>query len=141
EGLECARVGGQRQDLLPEPVPQCDQQHLIEVELAAEAPAARAVDGHGMLAVRDGPTKLAQVGAFRATARLAEQLEDRLPAAVRAGDGHGPGHPPHRVLGDHLEQRARVASLEGVEDPLDVVERAQRSRGAMVSPYPPSWEW
>ena len=57
-----------------------------------------------------------------------------LTAAVLARHGRRPGDAPHRVLGDHLDERARVAAAEGVEDAMDVVERAQRSSGAIVRP-------
>jgi hypothetical protein len=30
---------------------------------------------------------------------------------------------PDRVLGDHVEQRARIAAAEGVEDAPDAVQR------------------
>ena len=61
-------------------------------------------------------------------------LEDALAAAVLLRHLGGARHTPDRVLGDHLEERARIAAAEGVEDAPDAVERVYVSRGAMVRP-------
>ncbi len=50
-------------------------------------------------------------------------------------------HAPDRVLGDHLEERARVAPGEGGEDPVDALEGVYVSSGAIVRPLASSWEW
>src|SRR5688572_3392851 len=45
---------------------------------------------------------------------LAEELEDRRPALVRAGDGGAPGHVPADVLGHELFEGGEVSLAEGV---------------------------
>ena len=95
---------------------------------------ARPVDRDGMLGVGDRPAELAQVRAVGEAARLAEEVEDPLAAVVLLRDLGDAGHAPDRVLVDHLEQRARVAADECVEDATDALERVYVSRGAMVRP-------
>jgi len=111
-----------------------------EIQLEAEATAARPVDGDRVLAVSECPAQLAQIGAVGEAARLAEEAEDLRTAAIHARDGRGARHVPDRVLRDHLDQRAHVAAAERVEDAVDVLDRAYRSRGAIVSPRSSSWE-
>src|SRR5581483_8393516 len=53
EELERLRVGRQGEDLLPAAPAQRDQQHLLDVQLPAEASTARPVHGDGMVAVRE----------------------------------------------------------------------------------------
>src|SRR5205085_12272663 len=118
-----------------------DQEHLVDVELAAEAATARAVDRDGVLVVRDGPAQLAAVRAVSEPAGLAKEAEDLVAAVVLARDGYGSGHAPDGVLGDHLDERPRVAAHERGEDAPDVVGRAQRSSGAIVRPKSSSCEW
>jgi hypothetical protein len=134
KGLERLGVGWKRENLVPATVAEVDQQHLVDVELAVIPSTARAVDGDRVLVACESPAKLAQIGAARQPARLAEEAEDLVAAAVHARDGRGAGHPPDRVLRDHLEERARVATAESIEDPADVVQRGYRSSGAIVSP-------
>jgi len=113
---------------------QRDEQHLVDVDLPPEPAATRAIDRDGMVALGRRPAELAPVGALGPASCLAEELEDHVTAAVLAGDGRRPGDAPDGVVGDHLEQGARVTAAEGVEDAVNVAERAQRSSGAMVSP-------
>ena len=68
---------------------------------------ARPVDRDRVLAVGERPAQLAAIRAVGEAARLAEELEDLLAAAVVARDRRRARHAPDRVLGDHLEQRAR----------------------------------
>ena len=105
-----------------------DQQHLVDVELAALALALRAVDGGGMRVVAQRPLQRREVRAAGEPARLAEQLEDLLAAFVDVRDRDGAVDDPDRVLGDHLEQRARVAAAERVEDAPDPVVSVQAVR-------------
>ena len=50
-------------------------------------------------------------------------------------------HAPDRVLGDHLDERPRVAAGEGGEDAVDALEGVYVSSGAIVRPLASSWEW
>jgi hypothetical protein len=87
-----------------------------------------------MLAVGECPAKLAAIGALGQPPRRAKELEDLATPAVLARDRHRPRNPPDRVLGDHLEQSARLAAAEGVEDAADVLDGSYFSSGAIVSP-------
>ena len=78
ERLERGRVGGDRDDLPPDAELVLDQEHLVDVELAAEPPPLRAVDRDGVLVVGERPAQRAQVRAFGEPPRLTEQLEDPL---------------------------------------------------------------
>ena len=128
-------------DLLPAAVAEGDQQHLVDVELAAEALAAGAVEGDCVVAVGERPFELAQIRPFGLAAGLAEELDDRGTAVHLTGDRRRSGHAPHGVLGDHLDERPGVAAAEGREDAVDVVDGAQRSSGAIVRPRSTSCEW
>ena len=59
-----------------------DHEHLVDVELAAEPPALRAVDGDRVLVVCERPPQGAQVRPVGEPPRLAEQVEDPLPPDV-----------------------------------------------------------
>src|SRR5438552_18895944 len=87
ERLERRRVGRDRGDPLPDAADVVDQEHLVDVELAAEPPALRAVDGDRMLVVGKRPAQRAQVRTAGEPARLAEEMEDVIAAAVLLGDG------------------------------------------------------
>jgi hypothetical protein len=87
-----------------------------------------------MLFVGHSPPQLAEVRAVREAARLAEEVEDALAAAVLLRDRGSARHAPHGILGDHLEERARIAAAEGAEDAPDAVERVYCSSGAIVRP-------
>jgi hypothetical protein len=87
-----------------------------------------------MVGVGHGPAKLAEVRAVGEAASLAEELEDALAAAVFLRDLGDARHPPDGVLGDDLEERARIAAAERVEDAPDAVERVYCSSGAIVRP-------
>ena len=102
--------------------------------VAAEPRAARAVDRDGVLGVGDRPAELAEVRAVGEPARLTEEVEDPLAAVVLLRDLGDAGHAPDGVLVDHLEERARLAADEGVEDATDALERVYRSSGAIVRP-------
>jgi hypothetical protein len=134
EGLKGRWICRHGEDLLPAAVVQRDQEDLVDVELAALTSAAGAVDGDGVVTVGERPAELAEVGALGEPSRLAEELEDRGAAVHLAGDGRRAGDAPDGVLGDHLDERASIASAKRVEDPVDVVDRAQRSSGAIVRP-------
>jgi hypothetical protein len=105
-----------------------DQQHLVDVELAPFALSLRAIDGGRVRVVAQRPLQRRQVGAAGEPARLAEEVEDLLAALVDVRHGHGAVDDPDCVLGDHLEQRARVAAAEGVEDAPDPVVSVQAER-------------
>src|SRR5262249_5320437 len=138
---ELSRIGREGENPGPAALAQRDQQHLIDVELAAAPPAARPVDRDRMLPVGERPAQLARVGPVGQPPCGAEELEDLLAAAVGARDGGRAGHLPDRVLGDHLEERARVAAAERVEDTADVADGVYCSSGAIVSPYSSSLAW
>src|SRR5581483_1686942 len=80
EALERLGVGRKRDDLAPSSLAEGDQEHLVDVELAAEAGAARSVQGDGVVAVRERPPQLAVVRPVGQPARRAEQAEDLLAA-------------------------------------------------------------
>ena len=94
-----------------------------------------------MLTVGERPAELARVGPFGQAPRGAEELEDLLSPTIDPRHGRRAGHLPDGVVGDHLDERARVAAAEGVEDAADVGERIYCSSGANVSPWPSSSEW
>ena len=89
-----------------------------------------------MLVVGERPPQLAPIRAVGQPARLAEAARRSARARRSAARPNGPVDGPDRVLGDHLEERARVAAVERGEDALDPRSRrvAQRSSGASVSP-------
>ena len=105
------------------------------------AAAAGAIDRDGMLAVGERPAELAAVGAVGEPARLSKEVEDLVAPAILLRDSRRAGYAPDGVLGDHLEQGAGVPGRERREDALDVVDGAQRSSGAIVSPCSSSCEW
>ena len=120
--------------MLPASFAKRDQQYLIYVELTAEPPPRRTVEGDRAISVRDRPAELARVRAVGQPPCGTEELEDVVPPAVDACNGSRPGHFPDCVLGDHLEEGARISAAERVEDATDVRWRIYCSKGAIVSP-------
>jgi hypothetical protein len=113
---------------LPDAVDVIDQEHLVDVELASLAFPLCAVDRGGVRVVTQRPFQGGQIRAAGETTRLAEQREDLLAAFVHVRDRHGAVDDPDGVLGDHLEQRTRVAAAECVEDATDPVVSVQAVR-------------
>src|SRR6266516_6910935 len=88
ERLECGRVAWNRDDLTPDAVAVRDQEHLVDVEAPAESRPAGAIDGDGVLVVRERPGELTQICAVRQAPRLPEQLEDAVASPVARRDGN-----------------------------------------------------
>ena len=109
-----------------------DQQHLVDVELAAEALAAGAVEGDCVVAVGERPRELAQVRAVGQAAGLAEELEDRVAAAVprrrpapsRARARRRPRRSPRRAPG--RRRRGRPRRRGGCRRRRSALERSHR---------------
>ena len=121
EQLECRRIGRERQDLLPAAVAKRDQEDLVDVELAPEALPACPVDGDRVRVVCDRPAKLAQIRPPGEAARFTEEAEDLVAASVLARHRDATRNAPDGVLGDHLEERPRVAAGERREDAVDAL--------------------
>src|SRR5262249_9145966 len=108
-----------RGDLLPDTALVVDQQDLIDVELAAEPAPLRAVDRDGVLVIGERPAQRAQVRAVREPPGLPAEIEDAVAPAVLLRDGDGAVPAPRGLVGDHADQRARIAAMEGGEDAID----------------------
>ena len=119
---------------MPAAVAQRDQEHLLDVELAAEPPAGRPVDRDGVDAVGERPAQLARVRPVGQPPRRPKELEDVVAAAVDARNLDRAGYLPDSVVGDHLEESAGVTTAERVEDTPDVTKGVYFSSGAIVSP-------
>ena len=71
-----------------------------------------------------------QEGPVREVAAAAEVAEDRVNAAVRAGDGARPRHGPHHHAAEEvLERRPRPAAVERV---LRLVQPVEQGDGAVA---------
>ena len=79
----------------------------------------RAVDGDRVLVVASAHLSVERYvpPVRRRVSRKSSKI--RVAAVVHLRDRHGAVDRPDRVLGDHLEERARVAAAERVEDAAD----------------------
>src|SRR5262249_1721387 len=129
----------QREHVLPAAVAKRDQQHLVDVELAAGPAARRAVERDSAVSVRDRPAEIAGVRAVGEPTRRSEELEDVVPAAIDARDGRRSRHLPDSVVCDHLEERTRVAAATGLEHAADVGLSTYSPSAATATPQPTTY--
>src|SRR6185295_1153220 len=109
-----ARVGVDRDD---DPVPDREEEQLVDVEPDPVARAARAVEHDGAARALEDVDQLGSVRAVAQAREGAEEADDRPAAAVLSGEPAPAPDAPDRVLGEAVAEREPVTPLERVEDP------------------------